>query len=62
VPSYPDGFTMSNHALITLADALRARRSQVGTTGKAFVILDGTLLRIDPGRDGLGPRPAVLLR
>jgi hypothetical protein len=31
VPSYPAGFTMSNHALITLADALRARRGQVGT-------------------------------
>jgi hypothetical protein len=31
VPSYPAGFTMSNHALITLADALRQRRRQVGT-------------------------------
>ena len=31
MPSYPAGFTMSNHTLTTLADALRARRSQVGT-------------------------------
>ncbi|MDT7709121.1 MAG: hypothetical protein QOG20_4728 [Pseudonocardiales bacterium] len=31
MPSYPAGFTMSNHALITLADALRARRSQLST-------------------------------
>lgn len=31
MPSYPAGLTVSNHALITLADALRQRRSQVGT-------------------------------
>jgi hypothetical protein len=31
VPSYPAGVTVSNHALITLSDALRRRRSQVGT-------------------------------
>lgn len=31
MPSYPAGFAMSNHALITLADALRQRRRQVGT-------------------------------
>lgn len=31
MPSYPAGFTMSNHALITLSDALRRRRRDVGT-------------------------------
>ena len=31
MPSYPAGFTMSNYALTTLADALRTRRGQVGT-------------------------------
>ena len=27
MPSYPAGFTVSNHALITLSDALRQRRT-----------------------------------
>ena len=31
MPSYPAGFTMSNHALIALSDALRAHRAQLGT-------------------------------
>lgn len=31
MPSYPAGFTVSNHALTTLTDALRQRRDQVGT-------------------------------
>ena len=31
MPSYPAGVTVSNHALVTLSDALRRRRSQVGT-------------------------------
>ena len=31
MPSYPAGITVSNHALITLSDALRQRRDQVGT-------------------------------
>lgn len=30
MPSYLAGFTVSNHALITLADALRAHRRQLG--------------------------------
>ncbi|TQN32185.1 hypothetical protein FHX37_2128 [Haloactinospora alba] len=38
--SYPSGMNVSSRALGVLADALRAHR-------KAFVILDGTLLRID---------------
>jgi hypothetical protein len=31
VPSYPAGITVSNHALITVSDALRQRRTLVGT-------------------------------
>jgi hypothetical protein len=31
LPSYPAGLSVSNHALITLADALRSRRAEVGT-------------------------------
>jgi hypothetical protein len=31
VPSYPAGITVSNHALITVSDALRHRRAVVGT-------------------------------
>jgi hypothetical protein len=31
VPSYPAGISVSNHALITVSDALRHRRSLVGT-------------------------------
>jgi DDE superfamily endonuclease/Helix-turn-helix of DDE superfamily endonuclease len=31
VPSYPAGISVSNHALITVADALRHRRTVVGT-------------------------------
>jgi len=31
VPSYPAGITVSNHALITVSDALRHRRAVLGT-------------------------------
>jgi hypothetical protein len=31
VPSYPAGITVSNHALITVSDALRHRRALIGT-------------------------------
>jgi hypothetical protein len=31
VPSHPAGITVSNHALITVSDALRQRRTLVGT-------------------------------
>ncbi len=31
MPSYPAGISVSNHALITVADALRHRRAVVGT-------------------------------
>lgn len=123
--SYPAGINASNHALITVSDALRQRRTMVGTrwrrltagqqallavahlrkgetyadlaagfgigtttvfryirealgvlaalcpslpqamtvaAAKDFVILDGTLLSINPGWHGLGSRPALLLR
>ena len=45
MPSYPAGITVSNHALITLSDALRHRRTQVGTrwrrltAGEALLVL-----------------------
>jgi hypothetical protein len=38
VPSYPAGFTVSNHALTTLADALRQRRRQVGTRWRRLTV------------------------
>lgn len=38
MPSYPAGFTMSNHALTTLADALRQRRRQVGTRWRRLTV------------------------
>jgi hypothetical protein len=31
VPTYPAGITVSNHALITVSDALRHRRAIAGT-------------------------------
>ena len=31
MPSYPAGISVSNHALITVSDALRHRRTLVGT-------------------------------
>jgi Helix-turn-helix of DDE superfamily endonuclease len=40
------------HVLAALAPALR--EAMTVAVRKAFVILDDTLLRIDPGRDGLG--------
>lgn len=38
MPSYPAGFTMSNNALTTLADALRQRRRQVGTRWRRLTV------------------------
>jgi hypothetical protein len=36
VPSYPAGITVSNHALITVSDALRHRRTVLGTAGGGY--------------------------
>ena len=36
--SYPAGITVSNHALITLSDALRHRRSQTGTRWRRLTV------------------------
>jgi hypothetical protein len=38
MPSYPAGFTMSNHALITLTDALRQRRARLGTRWRRLTV------------------------
>ena len=43
MPSYPAGITMSNRALITLADALRRNRTTLGTRWR----------RLDPGAQAL---------
>jgi DDE superfamily endonuclease/Helix-turn-helix of DDE superfamily endonuclease len=43
VPSYPAGMTVSNRSLTMLADALRRRRRELGTTWR----------RLDPGRQAL---------
>jgi hypothetical protein len=44
VPSYPAGFTMSNHALITLSDALCHRRAAVGTRWQRPTVGEQALL------------------
>ena len=46
--SYPSGMTVSNRALITLADALRRHRTQLGTRWRR-------LQRRPPGPAGAGP-------
>ena len=43
MPSYPAGMTVSNRSLIMLADALRQRRSELGTKWR----------RLEPGRQAL---------
>ena len=43
MPSYPSGMTVSNRALITLADVLRQHRRTLGTRWR----------RLDPGRQAL---------
>lgn len=43
MPSYPSGMTVSNRALIMLADALRKNRTELGTRWR----------RLEPGRQAL---------
>jgi hypothetical protein len=52
VPSYPAGVTVSNHALITLSDALRQRRAQVGTRWRRLTVGEQALLVVAHLRKG----------
>ncbi len=52
MPSYPAGLTMSNHALITLADALRQRRGQLGTRWRRLTAGRQALLAVAHLRKG----------
>ncbi|MHA6621007.1 transposase family protein [Pseudonocardia sp. DLS-67] len=52
MPSYPAGFTVSNHALITLSDALRHRRAQVGTRWRRLTVGEQALLVVAHLRKG----------
>ena len=50
--SYPAGITVSNHALITLSDALRHRRTQVGTRWRRLTAGEQALLVLAHLRKG----------
>ncbi len=52
MPSYPAGFTVSNHALTTLSDALRQRRHQVGTRWRRLSVGRQALLLVAHLRKG----------
>lgn len=52
MPSYPAGFTVSNHALITLTDALRARRATIGTRWRRLTVGRQALLVVAHLRKG----------
>jgi hypothetical protein len=52
VLSYPAGFTVSNHALLTLSDALRHRRSSVGTRWRRLSVGEQTRLVLAHLRKG----------
>ena len=52
MPSCPAGFTMSDHALVTLSDALRRRRHQVGTRWRRLTIGRQALLVVAHLRKG----------
>ena len=52
MPSYRAGFAMSNHALITLTDALRQRRSQLGTRWRRLTVGHQALLVLAHLRKG----------
>jgi putative transposase len=43
-PSHPSGMTVSNRALIMLADALRRRRTQLGTSWRRLDVGEQALL------------------
>lgn len=52
MPSYPAGLSVSNHALITLSDALRQRRRQVGTRWRRLSVGRQALLVLAHLRKG----------
>jgi hypothetical protein len=52
VPSYPAGISVSNHALITVADALRHRRAVVGTRWRRLTAGQQALLVLAHMRKG----------
>ena len=52
MPSYPAGVTVSNHALITLSDALRHRRGVVGTRWRRLAVGEQALLVVAHLRKG----------
>ncbi len=52
MPSYPAGITVSSRALITLADALRQRRTQRGTRWRRLAVGEQALLVLAHLRKG----------
>ncbi|MCE0765951.1 transposase family protein [Pseudonocardia kujensis] len=52
MPSYPAGLSVSNHALITLSDALRHRLSTVGTRWRRLSVGEQALLVVAHLRKG----------
>jgi transposase len=52
VPSYPAGVTVSNHARITLSDALRHRRGKIGTRWRRLSVGEQALLVVAHLRKG----------
>lgn len=52
MPTYPAGFTVSNHALNRLTDALRQRRAQVGTRWRRLSVGRQALLVLAHLRKG----------
>ena len=52
MPSYPAGLSVSNHALITLSDALRQRRALLGTRWRRLTAGEQALLVVAHLRKG----------
>lgn len=52
MPSYPAGLSVSNHALITLSDALRRRRATIGTRWRRLSVGEQALLVVAHLRKG----------
>lgn len=52
MPSYPAGVTVSNPALVTLSDALRHRRAQIGTRWRRLSVGEQALLVVAHLRKG----------
>lgn len=52
MPSYPAGLSVSNHALITLSDALRGRRAKIGTRWRRLTAGEQAMLVLAHLRKG----------